>query len=479
MNHLLVAIFGLWLPLQSFAASFLIRQYSLGEADVGAVDGTAATQSSDDLSATALTLSGSPLYTAQVPPHPFRPGLALRFNGSNYGSAAGLPSLNDNFAVELWVRPASTNSAVGALLYNGDPAANGWGLLLQNGSVFARIGGLADFGSTVLPVNTWSHVALIRDSGVATFFVNGAVIEISTATPIPAVGSLAIAAAPSALDQVGFDGILDTVRILGFSPGGFSVADLNYPSRRIFIEGTTTPTPTLYWALDLPWTVQTSTNLASDSWTDLVDPPIQADGFNQLGLQPLSTSHYFRLSTAPNPIPSVFASYTGRLQRRHVNLSSTDVALEGELSNTLKATVVSRFDALGSVDPMTGLATSLSFHWEVYAPRFYASQLGVSADAPFRVHGFSGQETPVFSIGPNSLASLNGDLADSEAQYWRVRLIIRHGPFEPEQAATQETESWFRFGYARSMVTLEQATTCQSFTQTNAICPFENATYSP
>lgn len=75
--------------------------------------------------------------------------------------------------------------------------------------------------------STLTERAVVRDSGVATFYVNGvAVGSTSTASPINATEPLL---AVNAGGQAYFSGDVSEARIFTFDPGQFNVSNLLYP----------------------------------------------------------------------------------------------------------------------------------------------------------------------------------------------------------------------------------------------------------
>jgi hypothetical protein len=107
-------------------------------------------------------------------------GKALSFNGSStYLSAATVPvTATDNWTMSAWVNPASFTTddmAVVANGYDDGITGNGFTFVINNGQLKGLYCGLVyfDSGYTFPATNTWYHVVLLRDNGVAKFYVNG------------------------------------------------------------------------------------------------------------------------------------------------------------------------------------------------------------------------------------------------------------------------------------------------------------------
>jgi len=117
--------------------------------------------------------------------------------------------------------------------------------------------------------------------------------------------------------------------------------------------------------------------------------------------------------------------------------------------NPLDGTIANYFDASATVDNSRCPGDPApSYHWELFKPPGLAG-------APYASAGISGYHGPVLTILPNSLPSLAGTDAGQDI-FWRVRLTVT------SNAGTgQSTESYFRFDYQQSSLTLQASTDCQ------------------
>lgn len=222
------------------AAVTNVAWYRLGENDPGAVSGQIVNSTALDFAGVKnLRRVGSPRYTNDVSPDAAQIGskLGVLFNGINqlYSTNAVISTAQNNFGIEAWVRTLSTANGVHVIAYNGNTAANGWGLgvVVTNHPViglqityFAELNGGTRFGGGRSVGNEWVHVALVRDNGTSRFYLNGnAAGSSSSATPAIPAGSFAIAADPSSPNAL-FPGIIDEVRVFTFAPGQFTANDL-------------------------------------------------------------------------------------------------------------------------------------------------------------------------------------------------------------------------------------------------------------
>jgi hypothetical protein len=115
-------------------------------------------------------------------PNPAIASQSAKFNGSNSSLFFQVNTniANQDFTVQTWVYPSilptGTNLSV---LYDSRPTADGPGYLeialTNSGAVqlYSSDSAAVITSSTVLPTNSWSHVAVVRKAGLASVYVNG------------------------------------------------------------------------------------------------------------------------------------------------------------------------------------------------------------------------------------------------------------------------------------------------------------------
>ncbi len=153
--------------------------------------------------------------------------LAAHFNGldGRLIHAGPLTQATDNFGVEVWAK-AETDDGFHCVVRNG---GRGGFAIVRNGEAYqGYYPGVGFIGwSGDIPAGQWVHLALVRDNGKTTFYVDGRPRGRSDRAP----------SAPGAQEpftigaQVGpepgfFRGAIDEVRLFTFEPGRFSVKDL-------------------------------------------------------------------------------------------------------------------------------------------------------------------------------------------------------------------------------------------------------------
>jgi subtilisin family serine protease len=159
-----------------------------------------------------------------------RVGEAFDFNGVNsYVTIPDAPSLDftTNMTVEVWINPRSWGGTPREILSKwGGPSNQRSYTLSINTSGLAYLlvssdGGFVNnqvvFSSTVMPLNTWTHLAAVYDGGNLRMYVNG-VLENTVAWPqglFPGTAPLIIGATRASLSSVTshFNGLIDEITI--------------------------------------------------------------------------------------------------------------------------------------------------------------------------------------------------------------------------------------------------------------------------
>jgi hypothetical protein len=209
----------------------VLDQWHLGEADAGAsAGGAGAAATVDSVGGFNLNKVGTPVYAADVPAN-IGSNLSMAFNGTTdeYMNSSGVAStLTDNFGIEAWVKSDGNTTGNGGIAYNGNTSSAGWGIYRFGGSYGLLYGG--NIAANVSPISTaWTELALVRDSGTTTFYVNGVARFTTTTGPNPPAGGMGIGGNPLVSGGELFGGEIDEVRIFSFAPGAFAVGDLNLP----------------------------------------------------------------------------------------------------------------------------------------------------------------------------------------------------------------------------------------------------------
>ncbi len=200
-----------------------IAYWRMGENDPGAANGVT-NFVTVNLLGSPMALKSNAVYTANVAAAA-NSTLALQFTTGCYATNQPAFSFTDNFGLELWVKPDATN-AIQSIAYNGDSGPNGWGLYLHQGKYQGLFGGLAFLTGPDAVPGVWTHLALVRNNGLTTLYVNGLPAATSLLTPGVPTGRFALAAQAQTLTTEFFAGALDEVRVFTFALGTFSTLDL-------------------------------------------------------------------------------------------------------------------------------------------------------------------------------------------------------------------------------------------------------------
>jgi hypothetical protein len=236
---------GLLGPLASTCrASAFVRgaYYRLGEDDAGASAGAVGNDPTTDSFTDHLDLGrfGSPAYSADVPARgPAGDKLSMQFPNSGagvaafYGRSTSASMVEQGFALEAWAKAGTASAPASLIAYNGDPAANGFGLFQDGGNYVARIGsfervlGPADAGA-------WHHLAYVFSLGSSSYYYDGKEVAGPISTdPIPATaaGGLWVGGQSTGggtTTAFPFNGLVDEVRYQSYNPiaaGAFDPTD--------------------------------------------------------------------------------------------------------------------------------------------------------------------------------------------------------------------------------------------------------------
>ena len=143
-------------------------------------------------------------------------GKALSFNGTS--ARVTIPDsaslhLGSAMTLEAWVNPATTTAVWRDVIYKGDDnyyleGTSDTGGRPAGGGTFGHV-----YGTSALPVNTWTHLAVTYDRATIRLFVNG--IQVSS---LAATGAIASSTNPLSIggDSIYgqyFSGLIDDVRV--------------------------------------------------------------------------------------------------------------------------------------------------------------------------------------------------------------------------------------------------------------------------
>jgi hypothetical protein len=211
--------------------------YRLGDADTGATAGAIGNATTMDTFADGLHLArtGSPHYAADVPPlGPSDDKLSMAFANIGlggpafpgaYGRTDPLPVVEQGLVLEAWARSGPTNldapeTRNELVVYNGDPASNGFGFFNHNDVYVARLGA-AEHALGPADVGAWHHLAYVFSLGTSSYYYDGTLVATSNSDPAPAAatGGFWVGGRLSGDNvQYGLNGWVDEVRYQTFNP---------------------------------------------------------------------------------------------------------------------------------------------------------------------------------------------------------------------------------------------------------------------
>lgn len=161
----------------------------------------------------------------------------------------------NNFGIEAWVLPFGNGYNIfccesahnyTAQIFASGADTTGFYIGVKNNqdgtysfvaAVITDTNGVAQVGDPLpLVTNSWTHLAVVRNNGTNTFYVNGLAHGPSTLdtpsinSPTGTGNQNGMRLGASGGDQVAYRGLIDEARAFTFSPGQFSVTNLLFPS---------------------------------------------------------------------------------------------------------------------------------------------------------------------------------------------------------------------------------------------------------
>ncbi|MBI1370027.1 MAG: hypothetical protein GC162_15405 [Planctomycetes bacterium] len=148
-----------------------------------------------------------------------------------YFTTAAFPE--DNFGFEVWAK--TTQAAADGHLLGNSSNASGIEVGTTGNNFYAAISSVAFVAQVPIVDNVWTHLALVRDNGTTSFYINGVFIASSALAPIPLPNSgppFPIGAnahfGVDAGGSSGYEGLADEAHFFTFDPGAFEVGDLSF-----------------------------------------------------------------------------------------------------------------------------------------------------------------------------------------------------------------------------------------------------------
>lgn len=248
------------------------------------------------------------------------------FNGTDQGyNSIGYDAPENNVGIEVWVRASDVlqeNTHVFGTGTNANGINIGYDASAVNGQAgwFGAVANKAfagKLGTANYTANTWIHLAVVRDNGISTFYVNG--VASGTAPDAPNNATQPRMAATFD-NTVFFDGDVAEARIFTFDPGQFNPSLLLYP-------GTGPTDPYDIWADTFPSLGNSSADLDFDNgglptgieWVTGGDPSVGSDdpGFTPTFSNTHPSNFLFtfrrRDSAAGDPNTSIVVEYGSNL----------------------------------------------------------------------------------------------------------------------------------------------------------------------
>ena len=198
------------------------------------------------------TLNGGASYS----PDARQGNSSLSLNGTTgyLATSGNLTAATDNVSLTAWVKWAGATSGNQFIVYNGNSAADGYGLFINpNNHLVILVGGKAFVTSTTTPATgVWTHVAAVRESGTWKLYVAGSAVPLSGGvTTAPNTPSERTTVGSSNTGVENFSGLIDDARVYDKALTATDIAVLAPPAA---------PTAPAGGNLKAQWRMENNTN---------------------------------------------------------------------------------------------------------------------------------------------------------------------------------------------------------------------------
>jgi hypothetical protein len=144
--------------------------------------------------------------------HPWGDALTFLSGGSAYYSNV-VSTSTDPITMECWVKWGGTTGSTQAIIYNGSSSSSGLGIYLISDELSVLVGGVVEESTTSsLSVGSWTHLALVRNGGTISLYINGVAQTLSSSGDIPITpsGNFYVGGNPNGQEY--FNGTIDEAR---------------------------------------------------------------------------------------------------------------------------------------------------------------------------------------------------------------------------------------------------------------------------
>ena len=159
---------------------------------------------------------------------------AFIFHGTNVVSNISVPgtpsmqfAINQSFTLSAWVNPSNVDGTQQPILAKSAEQGNQYGIYINSGNDWVFRGPNGDLIGPAATQGAWTNVAAVQDgvAGTRSLYVNGALVASGVAQAGDGSGPLVMGQASVTGGSLGFEGIIDEVRLYSIALPPESITD--------------------------------------------------------------------------------------------------------------------------------------------------------------------------------------------------------------------------------------------------------------
>ncbi len=158
---------------------------------------------------------------------------AFTFHGTEVISNISVPNtpslqfaINQSFTLSAWVNPANLNATEEPIIAKSADQGNQYGIYINSNNDWVFRGSSGDLVGPPAVQSAWTNIAAVQDgvAGTRSLYVNGILVASSVAQAADGAGTLVMGQASALGETLGFEGMIDEVRLynVALPPAGIT-----------------------------------------------------------------------------------------------------------------------------------------------------------------------------------------------------------------------------------------------------------------